>query len=625
LRYRTEVDATGRAWQVERVPGSDVERRIAAEWVVGSGNHTVSFLGRAGDRLVQLPLTWYTQRGLWDLSPGYERVEQPRFERGVEGPCLFCHNDLTPLRSGSADAYEPPLAAGIGCNRCHGDGAAHVAARQAGRTPVPGTHDPWIFNPRHAPPALQLDVCRACHLQGDAAALRPGRRWDAHDPAVPLSDHHVVFAVAGPADEARFSIASHAERLAESRCATESTTPLVCTTCHDPHRPAAEAERAAGCARCHGPSACAVPAGKRAGADCVPCHMRRGPTSDIPHVRFTDHRIARRAPETPAKAATPVTGTRLVSLTGPLPPDEAARLTGLAHTHLWERLGHIAHRRPAIEALRGAGGAADVLAALGRGLMATGDAAGAVEAFARAAAAPDAASESGLALDHATALNALGRRDDAIAVLRAAGPERRPDVADALALALLSAGRAAEAASAASAGVAVAPGEAVLQARLGTARLRTGDAPGGGDRVRGGAAARSASAGGRRRPGRAARRGAAGSRRRGPRPARPATGTRPGEPAARTPASGRRCGKERPRGHRTPRGGRRRGPAGVRGKGPRAGRGRAGRGGASHGGGGPGGVSRRRRARSGGTATRAGAPLTAPLLVDLRLRALDGR
>lgn len=479
LRYRTETDPHGRVWQVEDGPEAAPPRRVAAGWVVGSGNHTVSFLGLADGRLVQLPLTWYTQRGLWDLSPGYERPGQPRLSRGVEGPCLFCHNDLTPLLPGRTDVYEAPLAEGIGCNRCHGDGAAHVEARQAGRTVAAGAKDPWIFNPRHAPAALQLDVCRVCHMQGDAVALRPGQRWDAHDPRAPLADHHVVFAVAGPA-EAQFSIASHAERLAESRCATQSPEPLVCTTCHDPHRPAREAERATGCARCHGPQACAVPAGRRPQADCVRCHMRRGPTSDIPHVRFTDHRIVRR-PETepsPKPADAPAGGveTRLVSLTGPLPPGEAPRLEGLAHTHLWERLGRAVHRRPAIAALRAANPSAEVLSALGRALAAEGELAAAVEAFERAAALPDAALEPGLGLDRAEALLALGRPDEALAVLASGPSERSPEGAALLVATLLGTGRTDEAVAAGQAAVRRAPEDATLHARLGTALLKRGDA-----------------------------------------------------------------------------------------------------------------------------------------------------
>lgn len=478
LRYRARRDAAGLEWQDERLPGVASVRSVQARWIIGSGNHTRSYLGLVNGRLVQLPLTWYAAAGKWDLSPGYERADQPRFERGVEAPCLFCHNDLTPLLPGAADRYEAPLAASIGCDRCHGEGAAHVAARQAGQVPPAGAADPWIFNPGRATAALQLDLCRACHLQGDAAVLRPGQTWTRHDPRAPLAEHHVVFAVAGPSSE-QFSIASHGQRLADSRCAQQSGGWLVCTTCHDPHHPAAQTSRAAGCAKCHGPGACSSPAGRAPQADCVPCHMQSGPTSDIPHVRFTDHLIRRRPQAIAGSAvgrADAHAGTTLESLTGPIPAGEAARLEGLAHTHLWERLGRAAHRRPAIEALRRAAPDAEGLAALGRALAAEGDHPGALEAYARAAALG--VREPGFVEDRARSLLAMRQGPAAIEVLRAAAPERHPSVARLLAGTLLGTDAADTAAALTTEALKTAPDDAALWGLHGAARQRLGDAAG---------------------------------------------------------------------------------------------------------------------------------------------------
>jgi Flp pilus assembly protein TadD len=477
LRYRARRDAAGLEWQDERLPGAATVRSVQARWVIGSGNHTRSYLGLVNGRLVQLPLTWYAAAEKWDLSPGYDGPDQPRFERGVEAPCLFCHNDLTPLVPGTADRYEPPLAGGIGCNRCHGDGAAHVAARQAGQVPPAGANDPWIHNPGRASAALQLDLCRTCHLQGDAAVLRPGRTWTQSDPRAPLAEHHVIFAVAGPSSE-QFSIASHGQRLAESRCAQASGGRLVCTTCHDPHHPATRTPRAAGCAKCHAPGACTSPAGRAPQADCVPCHMQSGPTSDIPHVRFTDHRIRRRPQPDPGPGAAggPPAGTTLQALTGPLPANEAPLLEGLAHTHLWERLGRAAHRRPAIEALRRAAPDAEGLAALGRALAAEGDHAGALEAYGRAATLG--IREPGFAEDRARSLLAVRQVPAAVDLLRASAPESHPGVARMLAGALLNTGGADAAATLTADVLKRAPDDAALWGLHGAARQRLGDTAG---------------------------------------------------------------------------------------------------------------------------------------------------
>lgn len=356
LIYRAYRDAEGRYWQEERHPSHDSVRRIEATHVIGSGNHTRSYLGRIDDELVQLPLTWYAQRRIWDFSPGYEVANMPRFGRRVEAPCLFCHNGLTPLAEGRSATYQWPLAEGIGCDRCHGDGQAHVAARMAGKGPAPGAQDATIFNPKHHSQARQLQVCQQCHLQADASVVHAGHRWDAYDPRLPLDAYLSVFRKAGD-DGAAFSIASHGRRLALSACA-KGTEALSCTTCHNPHATATEASYRAACQGCHGGEAkaatgtpaqagCSDPAGKAPDASCHTCHMRSGGTSDVPHVEFTDHYIRRRPT---ADTSKPARGTRLVDMVaGAAEPD--AWLLGMGHTFLWERLDDPVHLPEALRLL----------------------------------------------------------------------------------------------------------------------------------------------------------------------------------------------------------------------------------------------------------------------------------
>lgn len=344
LIYRAYRDAEGRYWQEERHPSHPSVRRIEATHIIGSGNHTRSYLGLIDGELVQLPLTWYSERKIWDFSPGYGGANMPRFSRRVEAPCLFCHNGLTPLAEGRSATYQWPLVEGIGCDRCHGDGQAHVTARLAGKGPPPGQRDDSIFNPKHHSAQRQLQVCQQCHLQADASVVHPGHRWDAYDPRLPLDAYMSVFIKAG---DDSFSIASHGRRLAQSKCATQSDQ-LTCTTCHNPHDTATEATYRAACQSCHGgEKGCSDPAGKAPEARCHTCHMRAGGTSDVPHVEFTDHFIRRRPT---ADTAKPPRGTQLADMVaGAAPPD--AWLLGMAHTFLWERMEDPAHLPEASSAL----------------------------------------------------------------------------------------------------------------------------------------------------------------------------------------------------------------------------------------------------------------------------------
>ena len=333
--YEASIDDEGHWWQTERSVDGVYKHAVEVKYVIGSGNSTRSYLGEIEGELIELPLTWYSERKIWDMSPGYERAKHMRFTRPIKPDCLFCHNDLTALKDGARASYRLPLAEGITCARCHGDGQAHIDARYRGEGATLKARDPWILNPADLSPERQLQLCQQCHLAGTARALLPGQRWDRFDPSVPLERYMAVFGESvedSPTEGARgahneeFGIASHGERLSMSACA-QGTATLTCTTCHDPHAPASESRYQEACLGCHQEggdpieikhpptrdeghleSSESAPACGRSHQSevkamgltsdqvlsCDGCHMYRGGTSDIPHVRFTDHWIRRR-------------------------------------------------------------------------------------------------------------------------------------------------------------------------------------------------------------------------------------------------------------------------------------------------------------------------------------------
>ena len=77
--------------------------------VVGSGNHARTFLHSSADgRLVQLPVSWYAERGgYWAMSPGYDRAAHMDFRRVVDTGCMSCHNGYP--RGPVDDGIRPPL------------------------------------------------------------------------------------------------------------------------------------------------------------------------------------------------------------------------------------------------------------------------------------------------------------------------------------------------------------------------------------------------------------------------------------------------------------------------------------------------------------------------------------
>src|SRR6266508_2468703 len=126
--FTVTSDDTGMRHRLER-PGAIAEYPI--DFFIGSGRQGRSFLVRIGGWFVQSPLSYFTRRSAWDMSPGYERDRTPGFGRRITQECLFCH------ASGGLAEPRP-----IGCERCHGPLDAHLAR------PSPSN----VVNPRRLPP-----------------------------------------------------------------------------------------------------------------------------------------------------------------------------------------------------------------------------------------------------------------------------------------------------------------------------------------------------------------------------------------------------------------------------------------------------------------------------------------
>ena len=293
---------------------NEIEVRVDA--IVGSGNHVRTYLYRTpSHELFQMPLAWYSQERKWRMNPGYDNPQHRGFTRNVTRNCMFCHNAYPEVPKGSDTAWQPhlfpsQLPHGIGCQRCHGPGQAHIELAESGEA-SDGQLLASIVNPSRLEPKLRDDVCYQCHLQPSSSflstVLRFGRPEYAYRPGQPLGDYLVHADFDEPDGRSRFEINHHPYRLRQSRCFTESDGGLSCLSCHDPHRKLAPVERPAhyrqACLSCHEIAQCSTatrqeaavtPDGQPVLADCVSCHMPSRRTEDVIHAVMTDHRIVAR-------------------------------------------------------------------------------------------------------------------------------------------------------------------------------------------------------------------------------------------------------------------------------------------------------------------------------------------
>jgi hypothetical protein len=276
------------------------ETEVPIEYVIGSGAHAHSYLFRRGEHVFQSPITWFSQKQRWDLSPGYERLEDV-FSRPARGECLFCHTHQASEIPGSMGKYSQPVfpqGTAIGCERCHGPGEIHARERQQ-NLPVEGEIDYTIVNSRHLELPLREAVCQQCHLEGSWRVLRRGREAFDFRPGLPLHPFYSTF-VFKPGVGETSTFVGHFEQMHQSKCYTKSQGRMDCVTCHDPHVPVAQVKPdfyRNTCINCHQDRGCSVPEFERRAKNldnCVACHMPKEPTLEVRHTAITNHAIPRR-------------------------------------------------------------------------------------------------------------------------------------------------------------------------------------------------------------------------------------------------------------------------------------------------------------------------------------------
>ncbi|MBI2219328.1 MAG: tetratricopeptide repeat protein [Candidatus Rokubacteria bacterium] len=275
-----------------------------------------------GGRLQALTIAWDTQRKRWfSLYPDVRfRLDDPRHWTGRYENwnlmCAECHT--TSFRKGydaESDSYRSAWdALNVGCQACHGPGAAHVAsarARAAGAGPPPdGTGLAVDLASRDA--RGQVDACAACHARRTRLSETPRPGAPFLDGFVPQRLHAGLYHPDGQQLGEVFEYGSFLQSTMYRRG-------VRCTDCHDPHAGTLRARGNALCAGCHGPRPdprfptlkAAVydspahhfhPAGSP-GAACVACHM---PARNymIVHAR-RDHALGVPRPDVSAELGTP--------------------------------------------------------------------------------------------------------------------------------------------------------------------------------------------------------------------------------------------------------------------------------------------------------------------------------
>jgi Flp pilus assembly protein TadD len=276
------------------------------DYALGSGTHGYAYLTNREGFVFEAPVSWFSQKHIWDVSPGYP--PDWRSGRPVAAECLFCHSNRVEAMDGYPNRYSPSIFKGlnIGCERCHGPGERHVAKQTA--KPLQTGLDHSIVNPRHLASELRESICNQCHITGEARVVPRGRGLQDFRPGLPLEQFRSILVLAKEPGTERKAV-NQVEQMYECDCYVKSVEDsehgkfkLGCISCHDPHEHVAADQRVKhyrqACQQCHQEHGCSVEESTRRQTvkddSCIECHMPRYASEDIPHNASTNHRIIKR-------------------------------------------------------------------------------------------------------------------------------------------------------------------------------------------------------------------------------------------------------------------------------------------------------------------------------------------
>jgi hypothetical protein len=308
-RHYDVVARDGKLYESEyALDGSSTEifrEEHQLEWIVGAGANGIGGIIRRGSYLFEAPLTFYTGTKTWEMSPGYESTDIG-FSRPILSACLNCHSGRSNPISGSEGRYQNDVFSEmpIGCENCHGPGAAHTNAVTSGT--MGKGRSVSIVNPARLTPDLANNICMKCHEIGDERILKPGKEYNDIRPGEPLDNTLSLFMVPptreAPPDKDHLQ---HYYAMTLSKCYRASGGRLACITCHDPHLEPAREQAPAffnkRCMSCHTDESCKLPQEARRQSsppdNCIGCHMPKREVGFLAHSSLTNHRITTQADE----------------------------------------------------------------------------------------------------------------------------------------------------------------------------------------------------------------------------------------------------------------------------------------------------------------------------------------
>ncbi|MDB5287220.1 MAG: hypothetical protein JWR05_2169 [Mucilaginibacter sp.] len=256
-----------------------------------------TYLYWKGNKLFELPMSYFSVLHRWTNSPGYDtgRVD---FNRPIVRRCMECHssyinelpNPNLSLTNRTVEFDKSSLIYGIDCERCHGPAANHVNFH----TQFPEVKKAKYITTYNALTRQQkLDACAVCHSGNKDVFIRSAFVFKQGDTLAKFKEHNFAPQNTNPA-----TLDVHGNQnglLASSKCFVMSN--MNCNTCHNVHKKESGnlVLYSKSCMNCHttaNHNVCKLlpKLGDVIKKNCIDCHMPAKP-SNLIQVEANDSKL----------------------------------------------------------------------------------------------------------------------------------------------------------------------------------------------------------------------------------------------------------------------------------------------------------------------------------------------
>jgi nitrate/TMAO reductase-like tetraheme cytochrome c subunit len=237
-----------------------------------------------GNRLYELPLSYFKEINNWANSPGFPS-NLVYYDRAIVSHCFECHGsylEKTFVQTGAmsvAEEYDKKsIIYGIDCQRCHGPAAEHVQYHLDNPTDKTAK---YIKTYNALSRQLKVDMCAVCHGGNDLKTEKSTFKYKPGDNLASFYDPN--FGANSNPDVH----GNQAKLLEMSRCYLNSPK-LTCTTCHNVHQqektdPALLSQKCMDCHKEQTHNFCKMASqiGSSITKKCIDCHMPTLPSNVI--------------------------------------------------------------------------------------------------------------------------------------------------------------------------------------------------------------------------------------------------------------------------------------------------------------------------------------------------------